>query len=106
MDGKYLGKIAFAEYGILPDREQNIGLRLGFTFGGAAVCSGETYVVNLAARNTESEIQAALMEQASTICAILTAAKCNSVSELKGKPVEVTVEKSLFKTFRILTEVL
>lgn len=106
MDGKYLGKIEFAEYGILYDREQHIGLRLGFTFGGAAVCSGETYVVNLAARSTEGEIQAALMELTRKIRDLLIAAKCDNVSELKGKPVEVTIEKSLFKTFRILTEVL
>ena len=37
---------------------------------------------------------------------ILKAAKVNYVSELVGKPVEVTLVNSAFKDFRILTEVL
>lgn len=107
MDGKYLGKIEFADYGIDADGKQDIGLRLGFTFGGNGVGSGDRYVTNLAARDTtEGEIQAELTETTRAIRDILLAAKCYSVSELKGKPVEVTIEKNTFKSFRILTEVL
>lgn len=41
-----------------------------------------------------------------TVCQILKDAKVNYVSELVGKPVELTIENHRFKDFRILTEVL
>ena len=47
-----------------------------------------------------------LAESLDRLAKILKDAKVNYVSELLGKPVEVTLEDGVFKDFRILTEVL
>lgn len=47
-----------------------------------------------------------LAESLDFVAKILKDAKVNYVSELLGKPVEVTLEDGVFKDFRILTEVL
>lgn len=47
-----------------------------------------------------------LAESLDHVAKILKDAKVNYVSELLGKPVEVTLEDGIFKDFRILTEVL
>ena len=54
----------------------------------------------------KSKRQEAITKNAEFISKILKDAKCNYVSELKNKPVEVTIERNTFKSFRILTEVL
>ena len=47
-----------------------------------------------------------LAESLDRVAKILNDAKVNYISELLGKPVEVTLEDGMFKEFRILTEVL
>lgn len=105
---KLLGKIDFAEFGLYPDRPFMYGLMLGFSFPGAGITDGGKYTVNISAncRWEESERQEAIAKQAEFISGILKNAKCNYVSELKNKPVEVTISGGVFKSFRILTEVL
>ena len=105
---KLLGKIDFAEFGVYPDRPFLYGLMLGFSFPGACVTDGGKYTVNISpdCRWEESERQEAIAKQADFISGILKDAKCDYVSELKNKPVEVTISGGTFKSFRILTEVL
>lgn len=108
MTKKLLGKIDYAEFGLYPDRPFLYGLILGFTFPDGGVGDGGKYTVNISkeCRWEESERQEAITKQAEQLRDILQAAKCNYVSELKNKPVEVTIEDNSFKSFRILTEVL
>ena len=105
---KLLGKIDFAEFGVYPDRPFMYGLMLGFSLSGAGVMDGGRYTVNISpdCRWEESERQEAIAKQTDFISGILKDAKCNYVSELKNKPVEVTIQNNTFKSFRILTEVL
>ena len=105
---KLLGKIDFAEFGLHPDRPFMYGLLLGFSFPESAVMDGGRYTVNISkeCRWEESERQEAITKQAEFVQKILKDAKCNYVSELKNKPVEVTICNNTFRNFRILTEVL
>lgn len=105
---KLLGKIDFAEFGVYPDRPFLYGLMLGFSLSGAGVMDGGRYTVNISpdCRWEEAERQEAITKQAEFISGILKDAKCSYVSELKNKPVEVTIQNNTFKSFRILTEVL
>lgn len=105
---KLLGKIDFAEYGIYPDRPFLFGLQLGFSFNGCSVTDGGRYVVNISehCKWEKMERQEAITKQADFLRDILKDAKCNYVSELRGKPVEVVIKNNMFKSFRILTEVL
>ena len=108
MIGKFLGKITFAEFGKVSDYPFLVGLQLSFSMGGACVSCGGKYTVNLHkdCRWEEKERETAITVSIDKLNAILTDAKANYVSELKGKPVEVTVKDNTFKDFRILTEVL
>lgn len=107
---KMLGKIDFAEFGTLKDYPFLIGLQLGFSMsgGGYGVCDGGKFTVNISkeckweGQSREAAITASLERVNET----LKAAKVNYVSELVGKPVEVTLVNDMFKDFRILTEVL
>ena len=105
---KLLGKIDFVEFGLYPDRPFMYGLILGFSFPACVVMDGGKYTVNISkdCRWTEAERQEAITKQAEFISGILSDAKCNYVSELKNKPVEVTIQNKTFKGFRILTEVM
>ena len=105
---KLLGKIDYAEFGLDPDRPFLYGLMLGFSFPGAGIFDGGKYTVNISPNChwDESERQEAITKQAENLRDILKDAKCNHVSELKNKPVEVTIQNGIFKSFRILTEVL
>lgn len=107
---KMLGKIGFAEFGTLKDYPFLIGLQLGFSMngGGYAVCDGGKFTVNISKEykweNQTREV--AITASLERVEEILKAAKANYVSELVGKPVEVTLVNNTFKDFRILTEVL
>lgn len=102
---KFLGKIISAEFGLHKDYPF-YGLILEFKCTCGIV--GCDYTVNISkeCRWEESERQEAITRNAEFVSKILKDAKCNYVSELNNKPVEVTVEGNTFKSFRILTEVL
>lgn len=91
MDGKFLGKIESAEYGMYPDYEYLVGLQLTFSLQNFKVSDGGKYTFN--------SLYGPLIH-------VLEDAKVRHISELVGKPVEVTIENSCFKDFTILTEVL
>ena len=109
MTEKKLGKINFAEFGTIKDYPFLIGLQLGFKLcDKTGIWDGLRYTVNIS-----PDCKWETRERAETITQtiefvndILKAAKVNYVSELINKPVEVTIENSTFKDFRILTEVL
>lgn len=102
---KLLGKIISAEFGLHKDYPF-YGLILEFKCSNKNV--GCDYTVNISkeCRWEESERQEAITKNAEFVSKILKDAKCNYISELKNKPVEVTISGGVFKSFRILTEVL
>lgn len=105
---KILGKIDFAEYGSFKDRPFLLSLQLGFSFPHGGVMDGGKYTLNLSdsCRWDDDSRKEAIFEQALFLRDLLKEAKCNYVSELVGKPVEVTLQNNRFQYFRILTEVL
>jgi len=111
MEEKSLGKITFAEFGQCSDRPFLFGLHLCFEFGGggSGCCVGSKYMVNISKeckwKNIEDR-QKRMLEIIEFTDETLKDAKVNYVSELINKPVEVTLENSWFKDFRILTEVI
>lgn len=109
MTGKILGKITSAEYGMHRDYPFLFGLQLHFSLGdGTSIGCGGKYTINIgkAYKWTTEKRQLGITESVDEVHKILEDAKVNFVSELIGKPVEVEIEKNIFKSFRILTEVL
>lgn len=110
MNGKQLGKITFAEFGTIKDYPFCMGLQLQFKMGGGGVGDGGKYTVNMTqnenCKYTREEQKEYIVENVEHLYALLKSAKCNYVSELVGKPVEIEIESNHFKGFRILTEVL
>ena len=106
---KRLGKIDFAEFGTIRDYPFLIGLQLGFRLGDKTwIGDGGRYTVNITpnCKWGTKERTEAVTQTVEFVNNILKAANVNYVSELIGKPVEVTIENNTFKDFRILTEVL
>lgn len=105
---KRLGKIDFAEFGILKDYPFLIGLHLGFSMGGCGVMDGGQYTVNISPECRWKDVsrEVAVTSVVEKVNRILSDAKVCYVSDLVNKPVEVTLENGRFKSFRILTEVL
>lgn len=108
MTGKFLGKIVFAEYGTVRDYPYLMGLQLEFSMQCGNCGCGKRYTVNISedCNWEESDRKVSITASVDKVHDILTDAKVNYVSELKGKPVEVVLENSTFKDFRILKEVL
>ena len=100
MTEKILGKINFAEFGTFKDYPFLIGLQLGFIFSdGTGIMTGGRYTTHI---NSTVELE----KRIRCINVILKEAKVQYISQLIGKPVEVTIDNNTFKDFRILTEVL
>lgn len=108
---KILGRITRAAWGVVPDRPFLYGLELSFKMQDLGVSSGGKYLVNISTvtknhKFTIEDQKEELWESTQHLLRTLVDAKVNTVAELKGLPVEVTLEGNLFKDFRILTEVL
>ncbi|WP_149692918.1 hypothetical protein [Bacillus cereus] len=110
MEQKYLGKIVKAEFGTHRNRPFLMGLQLEFRFdGNSGVNCGGKHLINVSDHcNWDSEEQknAAFQKVIKDVHKILEEAKVNTVSELVGKPIEIIIEDQMYKSFRILTEVL
>ena len=110
MEKKYLGKIESAEFGKISDYPMYMGLQLKFTFeGNRHVGDGGKFTTNMSKGciwSSAEERRLAIEERTDAIYKLLDDAKVRTVSQLKNKPVEITVEDNMFKDFRILTEVL
>ena len=94
-----LGKIIKAKYGIDPDYPNLIGLQLEFKLDGCVVKDGYKYMSDFNDDRT-------FIYKNEIIQNILRDANVKNISELVGKPVQVTLVDNLFDSFRILTEVL
>jgi hypothetical protein len=106
---KILGKITSAEYGQYSDRSFLFGLQLCFKMESGSVCCGGRYTVNISPAckwDSQQTRLEAFMNSLERLNQILKDAKVNHVSQLKNKPVEITIIDHTFKDFRILTEVL
>ncbi|MDE5755423.1 MAG: hypothetical protein K2H89_12950 [Oscillospiraceae bacterium] len=109
MTEKMLGKITRAEYGMVKEYPFLIGLQLSFSFGSSSVSDGGKYTLNIDRECKvweENQQSQAITENIENVYQLLNDAKVNYVSQLVGKPVEVTIEDNSFRGFRILTEVL
>jgi len=110
MNGKVLGKIDSVRFGFVRDYPFLFGLQLTFSLSdGTGVGTGSRYTVNISDEcrwDTPDEREKAITELVDEIASIMKDAKVDYVSELKNKPVEVTIEGNMFARFRILTEVL
>lgn len=99
MTGKYLGKIVKAEFGRDADYPFLIGLKVVLSVGNVG-CVTANVLANIEHDNAGIET----MKVVEYVNKILKDAKCYTVSELAGKPVEVTLENNTYRTFRILKE--
>ena len=110
MTGKILGKIDFAEFGTIRDYPFLMGLQLGFKLAdGTYIMDGGKYCVNVSPEckwEYEGKREKCIAEKIDHVYSILKDAGVNKVSELVGKPVEVTIDRNTFADFRILKEVL
>lgn len=110
MDGKLLGKITNVEFGFVRDYPFLFGLQLTFSLSdGSGVGSGARYTVNISNEciwDTPDEREKTITKLIDEVANIMKDAKVDDISDLKNKPVEVTIERSMFVQFRILTEVL
>jgi hypothetical protein len=106
---KLLGKISNVRFGFIPDYPFLFGLDLTFKLSdNSQIGTGGKYTVNIseACKWSEEERNAALIDMMNQIIKIMKDAKITNISDLKNKPVEVTIDRNIFKDFRILTEVL
>lgn len=110
MSKKYLGKITNAEFGAYPDRPFLVGLQLAFKFdNGLCVTDGGFHTINVndtCKWESEEQKNEAFQKVLKDLSKLLKEAKVNYVSELANKPIEIEIENQMFKSFRILTEVL
>ncbi len=106
---KKLGKIIKAQFGFFMDNDYLFGLILEFDMNGSQVGSSSRYMENITNSvkwDLLSERDQAITKVILETAEILKAAKVNTIEELKGCPVEVTMDKGLFREVRILTEVI
>jgi len=104
-----LGKIRKAEFGWGSYNDIMLGLTvdLGGESWGVGDHKGATGVPHTEfCKWTDAERRTSLGDAVMWLGDLLTKAKVRSVSELVGKPVEVTFEGNLLKSWRILEEVL
>lgn len=109
MTEKLLGKISNVRFGFIPDYPFLFGLDLTFKLSdNSGIGTGGKYTVNISetCKWSEEERNAALIDMINQIIKIMKDAKITNISDLKNKPVEVTIDRNIFKDFRILTEVL
>lgn len=109
MSEKCLGKITSAEYGMHKDYPYLFGVQLGFKIGDRKAACGGRYTVNMhpdCKYENKTQKQYVITRTVEELYQILQDAKVSYVSELVGTPVEVEIDDKLFKSFRVLTEVL
>lgn len=109
MINKMFGKIISAEFGTVQDRPFLVGLKLEFRLSdGTVIGNSGKYIVSAttAYELSNDGRRKKITAMVDAVRGVLKDSKVNNVSDLVGKPVEVTMENDIFKDFRILTEVL
>src|SRR5687768_222119 len=106
---KVLAKITHAEFGYGGYQDAQLGLSLQFASAstGCGHFDGQWGIERSEyAKWTEADRITGLGETCMRLKKLLDDAKCRSVSQLVGKPVELEIDINVLKGFRILTEVL
>ena len=109
---KKLGKIESVSFGLGGHQGAMIGLHVTLSSGGWGVSDSRAHWDSERIKwseNTkwsEEDRDGWYTEIMRYVSKLLKDAKVDSVDQLKGKPVEVTVDGNLLKEWRILTEVL
>jgi len=106
MNGKSLGKIESCKFGT---SDAMIGMFFSFTGDGWGVSDfwGDWNIPHSErCQWTEKQRITRLGEMVMRLNTILEQAKCTDIKQLVGKPVEVTFDGNMIKSWRILTEVL
>jgi len=110
---KYLGKIDSINFGLGGYQESMLGLHICFSFDKCSfICTSHSawdLTTIEHTKNTKWTEQSRLDKYADTVCFIsklLNQAKVRHISELKNKPVEVTLDGNSLHSWRILEEVL
>jgi hypothetical protein len=110
---KKLGKITNVRFGDGGYDDAMFGLSLTFemkddigTSGVGTFVGGWRTYPKVGARYSEEEWQKSHQNTMLELIRIMTEAKVRDVHDLKGIPVEVTIEGNALKDWRILTEVL
>ena len=111
MDGKFLGKIVSAEFGIGGYNDGEIGLHLTFSYGESYGSSASDSIWDWNrvkwseyCKWTEEYRLQKYSEIVVNLSNVLNDAKCKFVSDLKNKPIEVEIEGNMIKSWRILKE--
>jgi hypothetical protein len=102
-----LGKIAKAAYG-LSDGQSKFGLSVTLAFDGSMVddFKGRYTVRPPHAQYSQESYDQGIVDDRNELARLLIEAKASNVQDLVGKPVEITLEGNLLRSWRILTEVL
>ena len=109
---KYLGKISNVKFGIGGYNNGELGLHLSFSFGCRGISTSKSYwdcnkvKYSEYCKWSEEDRSNGYDEIMRFLSDTLNDAKCNAVDELLNKPVELTFDGNLLKSWRILTEVL
>lgn len=107
MNEKVLGKITSINYGLID--KSRLGILFTFKINGDFVCGEFTApIIEMNERTewTEEDRKNEMVEIQFQINEWLKQAKVNFIEELRNVPVEVELDRNMFKSFRILTEVL
>lgn len=107
-----LGKIRSAEFGLGGYQESCIGLTVNIDMQGSGVCDNystwDSRIIECSdhCKWTEEDRSKENDEIVRYVSGLLDDAKVSNVSDLVGKPVEVTLDGMILKSWRILKEVL
>jgi len=109
---KELAKIRSVSFGQGGYQDAQFGLNLDFEGKGigcgAFVGGGWDYSIEVDeyTKWTEEDRAKQMAEMCKTISQILRDAKCSTVDQLKNKPVELSIDVNVLRSWRILEEVL
>lgn len=104
---KKIGYIRSAKYGQVKDMPIMFGLQLDFYFNDSTGAGTTELMFNISDEVKDKEgADQIIADVTRRINGILKDANVNTVDQLIGKPVEVTIDFANVKSFRILTEVI
>lgn len=110
---KHLGKISSVKFGLGGYQDACIGLSLDFSFDRCCGVSNfkgawSPSIIECDEHTewTEKDRDKQLVEMIRFVDKLLHQAKVENVTQLKGIPVEITLDGNMLKDWRILTEVL
>ena len=112
MERKELGKISSVRFGHVGYRGSQLGIAVTLSMGSSSVGDSraawdpELIERPSTAKWTEEDRDKDLSETMRFISLLLKQAKVSDITQLKGKPVEVTMKNNTLQSWRILEEVL